>query len=467
MQGQQRQLSLFYSLYQNIKSNRGRIMSLNPIAQELNAIIKSANPYLLEMLSKTGKRLYFPKGILAQSAEAKQKADPKFNATIGIATENLRTMHLPEVMDFLNGEKLRPAETLTYASSFGVPELRQAWKASLYDKNPSLKGKTISLPVVTTGITHGISAFSDLFLDPDDAVIFPDKMWGNNILIMSVRGDARISTYPLFTAQGGFNVQAFADQVRKEAQNNSKVVVMLNFPNNPTGYTVTEAEADAIVKILTETAVNGTNVIAVSDDAYFGLRYEESALSESLFARLCAIHPRLLAVKLDGATKEMFVWGLRVGFITFGTSVLNGEPAAFYDALERKTAGNIRGTVSNAGHLSQRIVLKALQAPEYEAQRAQKVDILKARARKVKQVLANPKYSELWEPYPFNSGYFMCLLLKTVKAEAARVHLLNTYKVGLIAVGPQDLRMAFSSVDEENIEALFETIYKGIKEMSA
>jgi aspartate/methionine/tyrosine aminotransferase len=141
-------------------------MSINPLARELNAIIKRTNPHLMEMLSKTGRRLFFPKGILSQSGEAKQKADPKYNATIGIATENLDTMYLPSVMSFLNSESLRPDETLTYAPSFGIPELRRVWKEELYRKNPSLEGKAISLPVVTNGITHGISVLRTSFSIP-------------------------------------------------------------------------------------------------------------------------------------------------------------------------------------------------------------------------------------------------------------------------------------------------------------
>jgi hypothetical protein len=49
------------------------------------------------MLSEVGKDLYFPKGILTQGAEAKEKAH-RFNATIGMATEKGRTMYLPSVM---------------------------------------------------------------------------------------------------------------------------------------------------------------------------------------------------------------------------------------------------------------------------------------------------------------------------------------------------------------------------------
>ena len=72
-------------------------------------------------------------------------------------------------------------------------------------------------------------------------------------------------------------------------------------------------EADRIVQVLTEVAQAGTNVIAVADDAYFGLFFEDNVLKESVFARLAGAHPRLLAVKLDGATKENYVWGFVSG----------------------------------------------------------------------------------------------------------------------------------------------------------
>ena len=49
------------------------------------------------MLSDLGKRLFFPKGILAQAAEAKEKAK-RYDATIGIAREKGKPMFLPSVM---------------------------------------------------------------------------------------------------------------------------------------------------------------------------------------------------------------------------------------------------------------------------------------------------------------------------------------------------------------------------------
>ncbi|MGM0454278.1 MAG: aminotransferase class I/II-fold pyridoxal phosphate-dependent enzyme, partial [Thermodesulfobacteriota bacterium] len=176
-------------------------------------------------------------------------------------------------------------------------------------------------------------------------------------------------------------------------------------------------------------------------------------------------HPRLLAVKLDGATKENYVWGLRVGFITYGCPV-NGATEELFDALERKTAGCVRGNISNSSHLSQSIVLKALQDPAYPAQKQEKYDLMTRRAKAVKAALADPKYSSAWDVYPFNSGYFMCIRLKTVKAEPLRVHLLDKYGVGLIALGEHDLRVAFSCLEETDVRELFDTVLQGVLDLS-
>jgi aspartate/methionine/tyrosine aminotransferase len=434
---------------------------MNPIAAELNGAICQANGQIEAMLSQIGRQLFFPRGILSQSAEAKEKAH-RINATIGIAKEAGHTMCFGSVMNRLPG--VRASQSLTYAPSFGLMELRRRWQEDMVVKNPSLAGQPISLPVVTSGITHAISIFADVWVDPGDVIVLPNMFWGNYSMIFGVRKGARLSHYPLFNSEGGFNVAALAEAIDREAAKHQKIVVLLNFPQNPTGYTVTNQEADNIVRVLTQAAEKGTHVLAVLDDAYFGLFYEEQTLKESLFAKLCGRHPNLLAVKLDGATKEYFVWGLRIGFITYGVHC-QGDPAPLYDALEKKTAGCVRGNISNASHLGQFILLQAMQDPQRVVEQGEKFDILKARALKVKQVLSDPKYTPAWDVYPFNSGYFMCLKLKTVEAEPLRVHLLNNYGVGLISMGRHDLRIAFSCIDEEQIRELFDTIWQGIQDM--
>lgn len=434
---------------------------MNPIAQELNQIINGSNPHIFEMLSNMGKILFFPKGILSQSAEAKQKAN-RINATIGIAKQENSVLSLSSVTKYI--KDIDPDNYLPYAPSFGIPELREKWKNNLYQKNPGLENRKISLPVVTSGITHGVSILSDMWVDENDVIILPDMMWGNYNMTFCVRNKARIAQYKTFDDElTRFNLDSFEDAVRNHSEKNDKIIVVLNFPHNPSGYSLSVSEADRVADILINIARQGTNVVAACDDAYFGLFFEEQTSRESIFSKLAGADKRLVAVKLDGATKEDYVWGFRTGFITYGVYGEDNEMVC--QALEKKTAGCIRGNISNSSHLSQTIVLKSMSDDSYEVYKKEKFELLKKRALKIKEVLKNPKYKNVFDVYPFNSGYFMCIRLKDVDAETLRLHLLENYGVGLISIGQKNIRIAFSCLEQEDVETLFDIMLKGIDDL--
>lgn len=430
---------------------------MNPLVKQLNETIQRENPHVYAMLSSLGKQIYFPKeGILSQSAEAKTKAK-KYNATIGIATENGQPMYLKVIQDTLSS--YNPKDIYEYAPPAGKPELRAAWRKKMIQDNPSLEGKSFGNPVATNALTHGLSIVADLFADTGDSVIFPDKNWENYELTFGVRRGANIINFPLYNEANRFNSAGLREALLAQ-KDKGKAIVVLNFPNNPTGYTPGAQEGKEIVAAILEAAEAGINVVAVTDDAYFGLFFEDS-LKESLFGQLSDLHPRVLAVKVDGATKEEYVWGFRVGFITFAN-----QSEALLSALEQKTTGIIRATISSGPHPSQTFILHALNSPDFDEQRQQKFDIMKRRANRVKELLDSGKYGDVWGYYPFNSGYFMCLKLNSIDAETLRTHLLNEYGVGTIALGETDLRVAFSCIEDENLEDLFDLIYKGVLDLT-
>ena len=69
--------------------------------------------------------------------------------------------------------------------------------------------------------------------------------------------------------------------------------------------------------------------------------------------------------------------------------------------------------------------------------------------------------------YPFNSGYFMCVKLKgDVDAEDLRVHLLDKYGVGVISSSATDIRVAFSCLEEGQIEEVFELLLQAWKDLA-
>jgi aspartate/methionine/tyrosine aminotransferase len=313
--------------------------------------------------------------------------------------------------------------------------------------------------VVTNALTHGLSVVGELFLDPGDEALSSDLLWENYNLSWETRLGAHISYYSFFNAAlTGFNLEAFAEALRQRA--GKKLVVSLNFPNNPSGYTPTRTEAAAIVRILTEAAEAGGKLVVVCDDAYYGMFYDEACETESLFGRLAQAHPNLLAIKVDGATKEEFVWGMRVGFLTYG--IKNGT-VGVYKALEDKTAGVIRAVVSSVTHPGQTIVLKALQDPDFRTQQAEKVAILRKRAEATGLECRRHVYADCWDVYPYNSGYFMCLRLKGADADTVRLKLLDEHGVGTIALGPTNLRVAFSCLTEAQIPGMFAAIAAAVR----
>ncbi len=427
---------------------------MNPLAEELNRTLTGT--CAARLLSALGTRMYFPKGILSQSAEASEKAKA-FNATIGMSYEKGQPMILDAIRNHLPG--LTASEAVAYAPTAGVPGLRRRWKEEIVRKNPTLAGASLSLPVVVPGLTAGISFLADLFVDPGDAVVLPDLFWPNYRLILEERKGARLVTYPMFDRVGGFNVEGLKTALETESRARGRVVTILNFPNNPTGYSPTLAEADAIVAALEQVAA-GADLLVISDDAYFGLQYEPGTLGESPFARLAARNPRILAAKVDGQTKEDYVWGFRSGFVTFGCPGFQEDQ---YEALVKKLMGVVRSCVSSSAAPTQYILHKALDTPGYEDQKARYRKILESRYRKVRDFLAGHPAPPCLKPLPFNSGYFMSFECVGVSAEVLRKKLLNEKGIGVIAMQEKWLRVAFSSVEAQDVEPLYTEIFASAK----
>lgn len=431
-------------------------MSIDPQAAQLNDVIQAANPAVLRMLSARGRAIFFPKlGVLSQSAEA---AGKDINATIGIALEDDGApVALPSVSRSLN---LPAGDAFPYAPSPGRPDIRKLWREMLLKKNPGLASRSFGQPVVTAALTHGLSMAGYMFAEPGDTVILPDLYWENYDLVFGNAYGATLETFPTYTASGAFDVAALADRLSGPV---GKKIVLLNFPNNPSGYTPTVAEAKAIVATLTAEAARGSAVVLLIDDAYFGLVFEQGVLAESIFVDLCDAHPNLLAVKIDGATKEDYVWGFRVGFLTYG---IKGGTPALYEALEAKTGGAIRGNISNSSNPAQSMLVRSWKSGEYDAEKADKYALLRTRYQTVREVLAlHPEYAEAFVPLPFNSGYFMCVRPLKVDAEKLRRKLLADYSTGTINFNGV-LRIAFSATPTPKLPKLFENIYKAALELA-
>ena len=423
---------------------------INPLAKELNDTLSGS--VVDALMSDLGKRLYFPNGIISQGGEA--ATDAHFaNGTIGMAVANGSPIELDSYKK--NMPNFNSRETVAYAKTAGHPDLRKLWKEKILEKNPSLKNKNFSLPILVPGLTAVLSYVADLFVDVEKPLLAPNPCWDNYELIAAARRGAEFHMFQCFD-ENGFSLSSLEKAMKEEAKKYGSVRVILNFPQNPSGYSPTVSEAKELVRIVKDVADSGAKVLVLCDDAYFGLNYEDDIESQSLFAYLADLHENVLAIKADGPTKEDFAWGFRAGFVTFASKGLSDEQ---YTALTTKFMSAIRSSVSCSSTPAQTLVMKALNDEAHNAQKLELRKMLKRRYDVVKSFVKNNKSSVL-EPLPFNSGYFMSFNVKSGNAEDIRKKLLKEKGIGIIQIDPNTLRVAFSSIDEEKIEEVYKNIYE-------
>ena len=138
-------------------------------------------------------------------------------------------------------------------------------------------GKSFSLPIVTSSMTHALTFMSNLFVDKGDMVLLPDKFWENYELLFGFENlRAKLGVFPFFNASGqlrhrGPAAPLLATQGR-ELEDDSRA----QLPQQ--SYRLRGQQGGGgpdCGRHPVEAADEGQNLIVVTDDAYFGLFYGE------------------------------------------------------------------------------------------------------------------------------------------------------------------------------------------------
>ena len=412
----------------------------------------------MSFFSKLGENIILPQDVLIQSKET--AAIPgAINATIGIATSNKKAMALPSINKVVT--EINNSEYLPYSPTPGLPKMRELWKEKILADNPSINKDYLSLPMVTTGITQGIDIAANLFSESGDALLLPNLFWQNYAQIYTIKLGNKIYKYNQFDENNEFSISNFKETLYSIKED--KISLILNFPNNPTGYTPSDAELNSLVDVISTYAKENKNkqLIIVSDDAYFGLFFEKNHKTPTLSATYkLAENENCLIVKLDGITKEFYSWGLRVGFITYYTK--NDE---LRKILLEKTQGYLRSTTSSPSNLSQQIAVRLLDNKQSLEEKEINDKIIEERYNELKQAISKEQLDQLVRVLPFNSGYFFTIKLPSnINAHEFRLKFLNEYKYGVYSMDDEHIRIAFSCLDKELIPELINKFKQCIKQ---
>jgi aspartate/methionine/tyrosine aminotransferase len=407
----------------------------------VNDVISKESPALAAALSELGRQAIFPPDIPFQAAEARGK---RYNATIGQITDGAGiAVELPSLSALLAlfSEEDRNRATL-YSPVEGVPELRELWRRWQRRHGPQAPS---SLPLVTAGLTHGLSLVADLFGGSGRAVAVPAPFWGNYRQTFRLRTGAEVLSAPVYR-DGSYNCEAIAEALA-DLPAGEPAVAILNLPSNPGGYSPTVDERRRLLASLVGVA-ESRPLVVVCDDAYAGLVYEPGVPAESMFWELAGVHDNLVPVKIDGGTKEFSFFGGRVGFITFPFA----PDSAIAEALESKVKCLVRATIGSPVATTQMLLTQALRDGAV-AEQVELADVDR----------------ELLRPQPFNSGCFALVELPeelSLDADLVRRHLLGQHDTGLIAVGDRYVRIAFCSVKADDLAAVVDRLEAGVAELA-
>jgi len=111
-----------------------------------------------------------------------------------------------------------------------------------------------------------------------------------------------------------------------------------------------------------------------------GWIFEDDIFAESLFffffSQLAHAHENLLAIKMDGITKEEFAWGFRVGFVTYGYQAAAANSIKLWKIKRRAPS---EGTYQNAPESAQSLLLNAMQSETHSKEKERNKAVLKSR----------------------------------------------------------------------------------------
>ena len=187
-----------------------------------------------------------------------------------------------------------------YTSNAGLKELR-AEIARYLDRRMGLKYDPAKEVLVTVGGSEAIDMCIRTLVQPGDEVIIPEPCF--------------VCYEPITTLSGGVPVHVAcrqedefrlrADALKAAITPKTKLLIM-PFPNNPTGAVMEREDLEAIAEVL-----RGTNIMVLSDEIYAELNY--GLQNHVSIATLPGMAERTVVV--NGFSKSHAMTGWRMGYV--------------------------------------------------------------------------------------------------------------------------------------------------------
>lgn len=197
---------------------------------------------------------------------------------------------------------LQQGETF-YSHNLGLPELREAIARYTSTFHPPIGAGRIA---VTAGGVNALMLAMQALLDAGDEVVVVTPVWPNLTAQPLILG-ARLRCVSLVPANGAWTLDL---QALLEAITPSTRLVVLNSPNNPTGWTLKRSEQEALLAHCRRT---GTWILA--DEVYERLYFQDDTPNGCAPSFLDVAHPDDRLIVAHSFSKSFLMTGWRLGWL--------------------------------------------------------------------------------------------------------------------------------------------------------
>ncbi len=198
-------------------------------------------------------------------------------------------------------ESLQRGETF-YSHNLGLPELREAIAQYMSGLHGTIASDRLA---VTSGGVNALMLAMQALVDADDEVVAVTPVWPNLTAQPVILG-ASVRCVSLKPVEGAWTLDL--EELLVAVTPHTKLLV-INAPNNPTGWTLTRAEQE---KIVAHCRVTGTWILA--DEVYERLYYLPAAKAcAPSFLDVTVPQDRLVVV--HSFSKSFLMTGWRLGWL--------------------------------------------------------------------------------------------------------------------------------------------------------
>lgn len=201
---------------------------------------------------------------------------------------------------------LQAGETF-YAHNLGLSELREAIAAYTDALHPGRgAGHWHERVAVTSGGVNGLMLACQALLEAGDEVVAVTPVWPNLVAQPAILG-AHVRRVPLVPKAGAWTLDLDA---LKAAVTPATRLLVVNAPNNPTGWTLTRDEQQAILA-----HCRGTGTWILADEVYERLYYGDETGNGAAPSFLDVAGPQDRLVVTHSFSKSFLMTGWRMGWL--------------------------------------------------------------------------------------------------------------------------------------------------------